>query len=226
MLKISFSWDDGAKEDLKLLHYIEKYEKLDHTFYIPANNIERSVLKSKDIKILSSYGQIGSHTYNHIFLDTIPLEKIQEEVINGKKYLEDILGYEINDFCYPGGKYNKQIENEVKKFVNSARTTNLMTCSNSNQFTKNTTLQLVYRKKTSLLKHILAFAPLSLKYKLIKIINNEYKLIDIIRVYLDYYEKNQSKDLLLHIWGHSWEIEDNNLWSETDAIFKLLSEYQ
>lgn len=229
MLKgnIQFSWDDGAYEDLKLIRYIEKYPNLYHTFYIPAKNQERKVLGSYEIKELSTYGLIGSHTYNHTFLNTIPLVDVKLEVLNGKKYLEDILGHEVNDFCYPGGKYNSLITKEVKQIVASARTTNLMSCKANNNFNKNTTLQLVYRDKKSLVKHIMAFAPLSIKYKLLKTIyKNNYRLIDIVKIYLEYFENNNNNNNnFLHIWGHSWEIEDCSLWIELNDIFKLLDEY-
>ena len=226
-VKIQFSWDDGAYEDLKLLKYISKYDNLNHTFYIPANNQERKVVGPNDIKYISECSSIGSHTYHHTFLNTIPLSKVKSEVMDGRKYLEDIVGYEVKDFCYPGGKYNKSIEKEIKQIVSSARTTNLMCCKVTNNFNKNTTLQLVYRERRSLIKHIIAFAPIKIKMQLLrKISDQNYRLIDIIEIYLEYFENiNSNNDNFLHIWGHSWEIEDCFLWGELDDIFSLLNDY-
>lgn len=33
-------------------------------------------------------------------------------------------------------------------------------------------------------------------------------------------------DNVVHIWGHSWEIEKNNLWSQLDDFLKFVSELQ
>lgn len=221
---IEFSWDDGAYEDLRLLNILSKFDGFDHTFYIPAKNIERPVICNQDIITISQFATIGSHTYNHIFLDTIHVDNVECEVASGRKFLEDLLGCEVDKFCFPGGKYNRHIVKKIKNTVGLARTTNLMSCSSSNgDFIRNTTLQLVYRDRISLVKHILAFAPLRLKMQILDKIRHTYRIVDLLRIYVEFYRKHDcKKDINIHIWGHSWEIEKHQLWGELEDILRYL----
>jgi hypothetical protein len=35
--------------------------------------------------------------------------------------------------------------------------------------------------------------------------------------------KNVDSDSVFHIWGHSWEIDQYNLWKQLEDLFKLIS---
>jgi len=49
--------------------------------------------------------EVGAHTVNHPMLSAQPLEIQAKEIIENKKYLEDILDHKVNTFSYPfGGK--------------------------------------------------------------------------------------------------------------------------
>ncbi len=58
--------------------------------------------------------EFGSHSVNHYDLTTLSEEKIYYELMHSKKFLEDILQYEITSFSYPFGRYNEQIERFVE----------------------------------------------------------------------------------------------------------------
>jgi len=45
-------------------------------------------------------------------------------------------------------------------------------------------------------------------------------LSDQIRKHIEYVEMNGG---ILHLWGHSWELDEHNLWSLTEEIFQLLA---
>ena len=100
-IEISTSWDDGAIQDLKLGELLSKF-KIISTLYIPIKNRERAVITKEQIRELSKipYIEIGSHTYNHVYLTTVPYDVSLEEVKKGREALEDILGYSIPKFCY------------------------------------------------------------------------------------------------------------------------------
>lgn len=62
--------------------------------------------------------EIGAHTVNHPMLSAHSQEIQEKEIIDNKKYLEDILGHEVNTFSYPfGGKqdFNNQTLNIVRE---------------------------------------------------------------------------------------------------------------
>ncbi len=55
MLFISFSWDDGAVEDLKLMELSQKYD-IPGIFFIPCTNPERAVLTEENIRTINRNG--------------------------------------------------------------------------------------------------------------------------------------------------------------------------
>ena len=57
--------------------------------------------------------EIGCHTMNHPKLNEIPLERLADEIRQPKSLLEDQLGSDVRTFCYPKGRYNKAVLEEV-----------------------------------------------------------------------------------------------------------------
>lgn len=68
-----------------------------------------------EIKTLQHSGiEIGSHTKNHIDLQTASTERQTNEISGSKKDLEEILGVPVRSFCYPSGTYNENTPQLVK----------------------------------------------------------------------------------------------------------------
>jgi peptidoglycan/xylan/chitin deacetylase (PgdA/CDA1 family) len=56
----------------------------------------------------SALVDIGAHTVSHPFLPQLEIKAQQREVSESKKYLEGLLGAQIESFCYPYGLLTKQ----------------------------------------------------------------------------------------------------------------------
>ena len=50
-----------------------------------------------------------SHSVNHYYMDELNESDIVKEIIISKKYIEKLLSKKIDFFCYPYGKYNKNV---------------------------------------------------------------------------------------------------------------------
>jgi len=123
---VTTSWDDGHKLDLKLAKLLKKYG-IRGTFYISPKNREfreEDFLSDDEIIKLNRDFEIGAHTMTHPRLTKISETEAFNEIIDSKKYLEDLIREEVQCFCYPGGAYNKKIKELVKRagFI-GARTT-------------------------------------------------------------------------------------------------------
>lgn len=57
----------------------------------------------------------GSHTRTHVRLTLCTGEQLHDEVANSKKVIEDKLGRAVTHFCYPFGKLNDRVVDEVGK---------------------------------------------------------------------------------------------------------------
>jgi peptidoglycan/xylan/chitin deacetylase (PgdA/CDA1 family) len=70
-----------------------------------------------EIKTLSrsKWVTIGSHGYFHNDLATLPCDRLQQELTDSKKYLEEITGKEIKAIAFPYGSYSEETITEAKK---------------------------------------------------------------------------------------------------------------
>lgn len=82
-----------------------------NTFAIPF----RYMGKEQRKELIKLGMEIGAHTLTHRNLTELSDKEIKAEIVKSKKILEDELEIEIKTFCYPRGKYNKKIIEEVKQ---------------------------------------------------------------------------------------------------------------
>lgn len=218
MLKVYFSWDDGSVYDNKISELFLK-KGLKTTFFIPNHNSENKFLDKEAIKDLAqSEMVIGGHTRNHVYLNKISIEDVEEEIKSNKYYLEDICSKPVDIFCYPGGKYNKQIVDKTKLYFKKARTAETLFFKKDFDFNHHTTFHFYNRGLKSLVKNIFFNDTKYLPY-ILKHSNNEY--FELIKnVVLDL----KTQNLELNIWGHGWELENFNLFPKLDQLLDVLLE--
>ena len=106
---LSITIDDGYKDNLDAVEILNKYN-IPFTLYVTLNTLDtEGYLSTEDIKSLSSLAncEIGSHSYDHVRLDTISNDKILYQLSESKKILESITGNKISGISYPYGSYNE-----------------------------------------------------------------------------------------------------------------------
>lgn len=59
--------------------------------------------------------EVGSHTRYHPMLPNIPIQRQMEEIVQGKKDLENFLGKAVNGFAYPNGRASLDAKKIVKE---------------------------------------------------------------------------------------------------------------
>lgn len=59
--------------------------------------------------------EFGSHTCSHRFLDELTEAEMAEEIFQSKRYLEQQLGTRVVTFCYPSGRLNQKVKDEVRR---------------------------------------------------------------------------------------------------------------
>lgn len=219
-MRICFTWDDGALEDQKLFELHQKYE-LPGMFFVPTENSEgRKVLSPEAIRANhSKLISFGGHTRHHVYLTRIPLRSVQQEVRDNRLYLENLLGEKVPHFCLPGGQYTKEILQEVYNEYQTIRTADTM-CFHSEMDFKRPSFHMYPRGKRSLLVNGLKMHSLAQTIHVAKNIRSSYW--EILRNLLGYEATHDASGEVI-IWGHSWEIEELDLWSDVEDIFKIVS---
>jgi peptidoglycan/xylan/chitin deacetylase (PgdA/CDA1 family) len=63
---------------------------------------------------MCAYGiEIGSHTLTHPILTNVGNERLRRELRDSKSQLEEVLGHQVNLFCYPNGDNDERVQCEV-----------------------------------------------------------------------------------------------------------------
>jgi peptidoglycan/xylan/chitin deacetylase (PgdA/CDA1 family) len=67
--------------------------------------------------------EVGAHTRTHPFLSTLGEREIREEVLGSRADLEDRLGVQVTQFCYPYGDHDERVVGVVRAAGFAAATT-------------------------------------------------------------------------------------------------------
>lgn len=192
------SWDDGGINDINLAMMLLKYN-IPAIFYIPSN----CELNEEQIEWLSQEFEIGGHTVSHHQdMKLLPREVIRSEIVDNKKWLEDITGKKVDSFCYPRGRFNEMVKEEVKKAgYLEARTVRVNNFSKpEDKLETETTLHLSYPWR------------------------KEYEGDDVFLLAREYVDKFSRGEIeYLHFWGHSNELAKYDLWDEVEDLFQYIN---
>ena len=84
-------------------------------YRLPSLN-RRSMLSWTEIQEMTRWGIIfGAHALNHPDLTRIPRERMEAEIRDSKKIIENTLGTPVSSFAYPYGRYNDNIRELVQR---------------------------------------------------------------------------------------------------------------
>jgi peptidoglycan/xylan/chitin deacetylase (PgdA/CDA1 family) len=211
------SFDDGHPLDMRMAELLERHG-VKGTFYVPIKNCEGSaVMAPRQIKELARGFEIGSHTFDHRYLDDLEAWEVYDQISKGKKRLEDILGYEIAGFCYPGGRYHQRETKLVQAcgFKYARTISNLSFDVGAEQFELPTTIQFYPHSRAVLMSN---FATSRHWWRhhagfVLAMLNGDwlprlYALFDYACIY----------GKVFHLWGHSREVEELVAWKQIDRF--------
>src|SRR5580704_6524916 len=140
---VTTSWDDGYLRDFLIADHLH-CRGLKGTFYVPFNHEKHRVLNESDVRSLRLGGfEIGGHGLSHLTLPSLSTEGIDREVRGCKDRLEDILGEQLDSFCYPRGRFSRRVRQRLRMAgYRAARTTRMLAMNtNFEPFAMPTSLQ-------------------------------------------------------------------------------------
>lgn len=192
---IETSWDDGGVADGYLIDLLVKY-RIPATFYIPANSLMGGSCLC-NLKNHPDLFRLGGHTINHPLLTRIPPEQARREIFETADWIR-AKGFEPYSFCCPRGYANDEIRAWIKEAGFSENRTTLVgwTRLPIDPYQKHTTVHVCTTRKEQGYGDWFVYAK---------------KILD-------------SNPEYFHLWGHSWEIDRYNLWSDLESLLKYISE--
>lgn len=111
---ITFDDNNVSQYDVAL-PILEKY-KLTGVFYLVTNRLKlKGVVDAERAKDMSARGMdIQSHTLDHATMTNLSLKRLDEELVQSKKALEDITGKPVRHLAYPSTAQNKTVREHAK----------------------------------------------------------------------------------------------------------------
>lgn len=116
---VTFSYDDGTAQDVRLVNLFNKYG-LRCTFNFIAGRCDNYCFiirdgdkflwdKSDALRECFRGHEIANHSLTHPTLTKISDEECRKEILEAKKILEENFGYEVRGFVAPGGAWNDRV---------------------------------------------------------------------------------------------------------------------
>jgi len=216
---VTTSWDDGHPCDLRLADLLAECG-VAGTFYIPISYSSRAVLDARGIRALAQGFEIGGHTLSHPRLPGIDEARLLPEIAGGKQSLEEILGRPITTFSYPYGKHSRRVRRAViEAGFTGARTTRQYRLDiGDDPWSMPTTIAAIDLPFWLRARHFVRTADLGGLLTLIRagMTKNWLQLATAL------FEMAMERGGVWHLWGHSWQVENNNLWADLRTLLKYV----
>ncbi len=204
------SYDDGRTEDRQLVKLMNKYHLIG-TFHLNSNKLgSKDYLNKDEINSLFKGHEVSVHSANHPNLPDQSKIDVISEIIEDRKELERLVDYPVRGMAYPFGNTNEEVIEAMNGLgIEYARTVG---------DTYNFEIPNVFlRWHPTMHQFAKAFWEANQPEKDVQEMSRFNKVIT------DFL--NTKELALMDIWGHSWEMgNDENKWKETEKFFKLLSD--
>lgn len=209
---ITFSYDDGVTQDVRLIDLFDKYG-LKCTF-----NINSGLLGSKgeleregrivshhrfekaDISDIYKNHEIAVHTLTHPNLTELAEKEIIEQVEQDRLTLSELAGYEVFGMAYPCGGVNN--DDRVAKIIKE---------NTGVKFSRTITSTFSFDRQENLYR----FNP--------TVYHHGDGIKKVKELAGKFFEMETEEPKLLYIWGHSYEFDIHDDWAEFEELLKFLA---
>ncbi len=210
MKAVTFSFDDGVTQDIRLIEILNKYGLkctfnlnsgflgLDGTLDRNGRTVRHDKISADRIKDVYKGHEVAVHTCTHPNLTELEKSEIISQVENDRTRLSEICGYEVVSMAYPCGGVN-----------NDDRVAEIIRKNTGVRFARG--LESTY--KFDLQDNLLRFKP------------TVYYIEDCLDEVVDrFLSLEASEPQLLYIWGHSYEMDAEYItWEKMEEVCKRLS---
>ncbi len=122
---LTFSFDDGLKEDILLLEIMNRYG-IRGAFHLNSSLLGSDRCVSPEaVKATYKNHEVSCHSVTHPFLQQIPQEGLITQIFEDRLNLERLTEYPVRGISYPFGQYDKNVVTTLNVLgIEYARTVN------------------------------------------------------------------------------------------------------
>ena len=209
MKAVTFSYDDGVTQDIRLIEILDKYglkctfnlnsERLGMDGSLDREGVRVSHVKNKPSEVASIYKnhEVAVHTLTHPTLVGLEEDEIVRQVEQDRLNLSDLCGYEVVGMAYPNGPNDDRVAGIIrdKTGVKYSRT---VTSTYNFDIQDN-----LYRFNPTVYHH------------------REFdKMFELAKEFI---ELKTDTPKIFYIWGHAYEFDIHNEWDKFEEFCKLIS---
>ena len=208
---ITFSYDDGVTQDIRLIELLNKYN-LKCTFNLNSEllgkkgilicqnqQISHYKIHKDDVKYIYGEHEIAVHTLTHPNLTQLNDAEIIHQVEQDRLNLSELAGYEVIGMAYPCGGVN-----------NDDRTAKIIKENTGTKYCRTITCNNCFDPKDNLYR----FNPSAYHLDFDNLMRLGQQFIDL----------DAKTPQIFYIWGHSYEMDcETYNWVKLEEFFKLIS---
>ena len=214
MKYLTFSYDDGVTQDVRLVELFNKYG-MKATFNINSGllgregalvregvNVSHNKVNPEDVKHIYAGHEVAAHTLTHPKLPELDECEIIRQVEHDRLKLSELCGYEVVGLAYPGGGVN--YDSRVSGIVRA--NTGIKYCRtivSNGSFLRQENL---YEFKPTAHHHASMDALFSLGEKFLSLDSKE--------------------DAIFYVWGHAYEFDIHDSWARFEEFLQMMSAKQ
>lgn len=212
MKAVTFSYDDGVTQDVRLLELFNKYG-LKATFNINSGllgqqatlkpegiEVNHSKVSPADVKVIYEGHEIAAHTVTHPTLTAVTDDReIIRQVEEDRLALSALCGYEVTGFAYPGGGVNY-----------NSRIAALLRANTGVRYCRTT----VSNGSFDLQDNLFEFKPTAYHHK---------EMERLFTLGEEFLAMKPTEPKIFYIWGHSYEFDIYNTWDRFEEFLAMIA---
>ncbi len=207
MKAVTFSYDDGVTQDLRVIEMLNRYG-LKGTFNLNSGGfgtrwsgmiedtfLYRDHVFEKDVAKIYEGHEVASHTMNHPDLTSLSDTEVIYQVEEDRKRLSELVGYEVAGFAYPCGYVDDRVISLIKEKtgIKYARTV-----TTTHRFEPPTDLYRLDFTTRSFGEHLFSLAE-------------------------EFINLKPEEPKLFSVWGHAYEFDWHRDWHIFEEFLRLIS---
>lgn len=218
---VTTSWDDGGVHDVRLAEFLAD-RGVPATFYWTLDSERFPLPPTDDRRVILDAGiEVGSHTMTHPDVRRLDGETLAWELTESKRRLEELTERPVTTFCYPFGYFDRTSRDAVASAgYRIGRTTmGFRTDLGDDPHLIPTTIQMYPHGRRVHLTHGMRERNLRGLGAWLTTYRGEHRLARLAELAID---RAIETGGVVHIWGHSWELEEFGLWGELRDVLDVV----
>lgn len=207
---VTFSYDDGVLQDLRLIELLDRYG-LKATFNLNSQllgqenyliredvKVNHTKVQPSQVKTVYQNHEVAVHTLTHPNLTTLEEDEIIRQVEEDRSNLTALVGYEVDGMAYPCGGVN-----------HDERVADVLRRKTGVRYSRTITSSYSFAPQTDLLQ----FNP--------TVYHREWE--EMFRLGEEFLALQPDTPQIFYIWGHSYEFDIDDSWSRFEDFCRLIS---